>query len=50
VFGEDVCLIPSSSFGFSLNNPVMGGFQGTSVTALPSATDDFRVEFPEKAL
>ena len=30
-------VIPSSGFGFSLTNPVMGGFQGTSVTALPSA-------------
>ena len=33
-------VIPSSGFGFSLTNPVMGGFQGTSITALPSATDE----------
>ena len=39
-FGENVCLIPSRGFGFSLTNPVMGGFQGTSITALPSATDE----------
>ena len=30
----------SSGFRFSLTNPVMGGFQGTSVTALPSVSDE----------
>ena len=39
-FSQSVCLIPCTGFSFFLTNPVMGGFQGTFVTAQPSVTDE----------